>query len=454
MRSGRETEGRRPFAGRAIVVGASISGLLAARVVAPHVEQVLVFERDTLGEAAGPRRMTPQGHHLHMLLKGGDEAIERMVPGFLATIERAGGTRVRPGVDFALGSELGFPPKWDSGIVQSVQSRWLLEHCLRRQVLAQTPNVEVRTETTVRGVEYDARLNRIVGVRVEGASEATLETDLVIDATGRGETTLRWLRALGLPLPEIEEVMIDFGYSSAVLELDAAPTRDWLGIGVANIPGPGARGGVVLPIENGLHILSCGGRGASRPPENKDDLIEFSRTLPQPELYETLRRAQFMTPVTPALFPSNRFRHYERLATLPVGLWPIGDAIVSVNPGYGQGMTSAALQCEALSATLIERTDEDIATLGQRFLTRAAEVGLMPWRQANYGDFFYPTTIGDRGMFSDDEMSYRMQVQLAGVRDEEVRTLTTRVGHLLIPFERLMEPDVRARVAAALATSE
>ncbi len=451
MTSGGEGK-TRPFAARAIVVGASISGMLAARAVAPHVDEVLVLERDTLGEAPGPRRMTPQGQHLHMLLNGGDEAIERMVPGFLAAIARAGGTRVRSGVDFALGSELGFPPKWDSGIEQNVQSRWLLEHCLRREVLAQTPNVEVRTETTVRGVEHDAHLNRIVGVRVEGASTDTLDADVVIDATGRGETTLRWLRALGLPLPDIEEVTIDFGYSSAVLELDPTQARDWMGIGVANLPGPGARGGGVLPIENGLHILSCGGRGDARPPDNRDDLIEFSRTLPQPDLFETLRRARFVTPVTTALFPSNRFRHYERLDALPVCLWPIGDAIGSVNPGYGQGMTSAALQCEALSATLAERTDDDVATLGRCFLARAAAVGRKPWRQANYGDFLYPTTVGDRGMFSEDEMNYRMQVQFASARDEELRLLTTRVGHLLIPFERLMEADVRARVAAALAS--
>jgi hypothetical protein len=115
-------------------------------------------------------------------------------------------------------------------------------------------------------------------------------------------------------------------------------------------------------------------------------------------------------------------------------------------------MTSAALQCEALSATLAERTDDDVATLGRCFLARAAAVGRMPWRQANYGDFLYPTTVGDRGMFSEDEMNYRMQVQFASARDEELRLLTTRVGHLLIPFERLMEADVRARVAAALAS--
>ena len=54
-------------------------------------------------------------------------------------------------------------------------------------------------------------------------------------------------------------------------------------------------------------------------------------------------------------------------------------------------------------------------------------------------------------MFTPEEMQYRMQIQIAASRDVELRKLSNEVGHLLVPFERLMEPDVRARVAAALA---
>ena len=75
----------------------------------------------------------------------------------------------------------------------------------------------------------------------------------------------------------------------------------------------------------------------------------------------------------------------------------------------------------------------------------------MPWRQANYNDFLYPTTQGNRDMFTPEEMQYRMEIQIAASRDDELRKLSNEVGHLLVPFERLMEPDVRARVAAALA---
>jgi hypothetical protein len=71
----------------------------------------------------------------------------------------------------------------------------------------------------------------------------------------------------------------------------------------------------------------------------------------------------------------------------------------------------------------------------------------MPWRQANYNDFLYPTTQGDRAMFSSEEMQYRTAVQIAALRDEVVREKLTAVNQLLAPFETLLEPEVRRRVS-------
>jgi hypothetical protein len=93
---------------------------------------------------------------------------------------------------------------------------------------------------------------------------------------------------------------------------------------------------------------------------------------------------------------------------------------------------------------------ETLDALMQTYLQRAAVVVRLPWRNANYNDFLYPTTQGDRSMFTPEELSYRMQVQIAATKDTVVRALSQEVGHLLAPFERLMEPDIRARVEAAL----
>ena len=447
------TDSRKPLGRRAVIAGGSLAGMLGARALAPHFAEVVVLERDVFGGTPAPRRTTPQSHHVHMLLKGGENAIDRILPGFRDDIEASGSVKIRAGLDFLAGSELGFAPRWDAGLELHGQSRWMLEHCLRQRVLASTPNVELRTGATVRGLILEADAQRISGVKIQ-ANDTTsnLDADLVIDATGRGEGGLRWLSALGVPLPEVEEVAVDFGYSSAIVELQPVPTRDWKALVMGNLPRVGARGAVLLPIEGGRFICSMGGRAGDYPPDNEADFLEFAKSLPHPQMYEVLKNAKFVSSVARMIYPANRFRHYERLTTLPHGLIPLGDALCSFNPTYGQGMTSAALQAEALFDTLVERAPQDsLDVLTHAYLKRAAEVARMPWRQANYNDFLYPTTQGDRAMFSDDELRYRMEVQIAAARDEVVRRLSNEVGHLLLPFERLMQDDVRGRVAAALA---
>ena len=442
---------RQPLGTTAIVVGGSIAGMLAARVVAAHFDIVIVLERDVFPAAPQPRRATPQSHHVHMLLKGGENAVERLVPGFLDALLMQGSVTLE-GRDFAAASELGFAPRGDNGMLLHAQSRWLLEHCLRRRVLATTVNVELRTATTVRSLAYDRANNRVTGVLLDGDDASPLHSDCVIDATGRGEAGLRWLTALGVPTPTVEEVTVDFGYSSAVVELDASANHQWKALLIGNLPRVGARGAVLVPIEGNRHIVSMGGRAGDYPPETEAELLEFAKSLPKSAMYDALVAAKFVSPVARMIYPANRFRHYEQLESLPTGLMPIGDALCSFNPTYGHGMSSAALQADALHTTLSARAANDsLRDVARHYLQRAVGAARMPWRQANYNDFLYPTTAGDRTMFSEDEMNYRMRVALAASKDDLVRTLSTQVNHLLLPFERLMEADVRERVEKALA---
>jgi flavin-dependent dehydrogenase len=274
-----------------------------------------------------------------------------------------------------------------------------------------------------------------------------------VDASGRGEGAVRWFGALGIDVPEIEEVKVDFGYASTVLALADDPDRAWKGIVVGNLPREGARGGVIMPIEGGRHICSLGGRAGDYPPDDVEGFIEFTASLPDPTFHRTLQQAEFLAPVSRLIYPANRLRHYERMGeALPAGFVPVGDALCSFNPTYGQGMSSSALQARTLAETLAaRRPGDDLRTLVQRHLDQAAQVVRLPWRQANYNDFLYPTTVGDRSMFSDEEMAYRTQVAIAALKDDFVRDMSASVQHLLVPFERLLEDDVRERVAAAVA---
>ena len=71
---------------RAVVLGGSMAGLLAARVLADAYAEVVVVERDELPHAAAHRRGVPQSRHIHGLLAGGQQALEELFDGLTAEL--------------------------------------------------------------------------------------------------------------------------------------------------------------------------------------------------------------------------------------------------------------------------------------------------------------------------------------------------------------------------------
>ena len=79
----REATFKNSFLGRrAVVVGAGLGGLSAARVLADYFDEVIILDRDELPDDAAPRPSVPQGKHPHRLLVGGLKALEKSVPRF------------------------------------------------------------------------------------------------------------------------------------------------------------------------------------------------------------------------------------------------------------------------------------------------------------------------------------------------------------------------------------
>ena len=78
---------------RAIVLGASIGGLLAARVLAESYRTVTVVERDVLPTGPVPRRGVPQGRLVHALLARGALILDELFPGLLDELVASGAAR-------------------------------------------------------------------------------------------------------------------------------------------------------------------------------------------------------------------------------------------------------------------------------------------------------------------------------------------------------------------------
>jgi hypothetical protein len=74
----------------AVVLGASLAGLLTARVLSEHFQRVTIIERDELPQTGLHRKGVPHGRHLHGLHPRGREVLEDFFPGFTARLTDAG----------------------------------------------------------------------------------------------------------------------------------------------------------------------------------------------------------------------------------------------------------------------------------------------------------------------------------------------------------------------------
>ena len=120
----------------AVVLGASIAGLLAARVLTETHAEVVIVDRDPLGPGTGARRGTPQARHLHGLLARGHDLLEELFPGLTVELVEEGA----PVGDMLANARVcigGFRfRQGTSGLIAVCVSRPVLEAAIRRRVLA------------------------------------------------------------------------------------------------------------------------------------------------------------------------------------------------------------------------------------------------------------------------------------------------------------------------------
>src|SRR5215203_5358584 len=176
-------------AGHAVVLGAGMAGLLAARVLADTYSRVTVLERDPLPDGAGNRRGVPQGRHAHLLVPGGTEVLDRLLPGLLDELRTGGVPVIR---DLA---ELRFAPVGRPLCLRGRPAEPFLCQA-SRPFLEDRVRARVRALPTVEMVE-----------RREVA-------DLVTDATGRGSRTPAWLATMGYDRPPEEQLTIQLKYAT------------------------------------------------------------------------------------------------------------------------------------------------------------------------------------------------------------------------------------------------
>ena len=424
----------------AVVIGAGIGGLAAARVLAPRYRRVLVLDRDELPDCPAPRRGVPQGNHGHVLLVAGQQALERLFPGLDAELVAAGATPFDPGTGLRLHRYGRVYPPLATDLRLVSMSRPLLETRLRRRVLG-LPTVALRTGTAVAGLTGTG--TAVTGVTT-GDGEA-IRADLVVDCSGRGSRSDRWLAALGYPAPAALEVRVGVGYATRLLHRDPGDLPGAVGVFVLPTPPDEKRVGLVVPVEDDRWLVSLGGWHGAHAGPGDDGFRAHAAALPEPSIAALLARARPAGQIVTITFPASRWRRFDRLARPAAGYLALGDAVCSFNPVYGQGMTCAAMQAEELGRVL-DRYPRAGVAMSRAFHRAVARVIATPWRFAVGGDFAFAETTGARPPAIGLLNRYGRAVQRASQSDPVVRRAFTGVQQLVRPPAALFSPAVVARV--------
>lgn len=434
----------------AIVIGGSIAGLFAARVLSDHFQKVTIIERDPTHDEPESRKGQPQTRHLHGVLEPMRRFLRTYLPGVEQNLVQGG----------AMVGDWGERIRWyhfggyrlegqQLGLEGMSLSRPFLEWHVRRYV-TNLPNITLLDETAAEEPLTNDNHSRITGIEVtrrsKDAASESIEADLIVDASGRGSATPKWLAQLGYPSPEEEEVNVRFGYATRTYKREGEYLQNPKVIMIAPTPPEGKHGAFMFPIEGGRWIVTAGGYLGDHPPSDEPGFTEFLRTLPAPDIYDVVRHAEPLSDIVIHKFPSSRRLRYDKLARFPDNYFVLGDAAASFNPIYGQGMSSAAMQVEALRDILKQ---PDLHDAWRVFFRRTAKIIDLPWQLAVGEDFRYPETEGKRPAGIDFINRYVARVHRATHRDRVVYVQFLKVMHLTASPMSLMQPHIMLRVLLA-----
>jgi hypothetical protein len=396
------------------VIGGGFAGMLAATAVSRHADDVIIIDSDIFPSSPQPRRGLPQGPQNHMLMAGGAQALDQLLPGTTAQLCAAGAHKLSMGGDLLTLAAGTWLRRCEDESYVITCARQLLDHVVRGQVLC-LPSIRLMPGAKAIGLTGDR--TQVTGVRVEHEEgEVTVPADLVIDASGSRTKSPQWLAVLGLP--EVKEEYVDarLAYASRVYQAPQLAAGGLPGVLIQPQPGTDApgQGAAFMPQEDGRWMISLIGTGGGHPPTDDGGFLAFARNLPVPVFAALISMARPLSPIRGAHGLANRRRRFDRVQ-LPTGFLVLGDAAMVVSPNYATGMSIAA------RAALQLRTQVKLSGitpgLGRKVQSQLAKLGAGPWKSATALDCRFPgaeANIKIRG----SRMQYRLTRRYSRVAAE------------------------------------
>ncbi|MCE4946619.1 FAD-dependent monooxygenase [Streptomyces albulus] len=434
----------------ACVMGGSIAGLLAARVLSDHARQVVIVEPDDTSAEAESRSGVPQDQQVHTLLPAGRLWIERWLPGVSQEAQDRGASLVGPDKQFVGHDDIRQAPDGLDHQFLAV-GRPLLENLVRARVTA-LPNVSVlRAQAT--GLRYGD--GAVVGVRFAGPgngerAEGDLAADFVVDAMGRSSRLSNWLRQDGYDQPRLERLESPVNYATALFErpvkfpeLEVATV---LQLFTPQYPSGGVSVAAANAIEEQQWLVMLMGYGDNRPGRTLDDFRAHCAALPA--IFSEITRGGVSREVVTYRQADSRRRHFAEADRLPARLVSVGDAVASFNPIYGQGMSSAALHASCLASYLDGGADLDQAAT--EFFRLQQVVVDAAWAVSAGGDAARIDAENGTEVPEDVRQQRRVMEQIAGAAlvDADVSRAFNNVSYMLRHPGTLFDPGLLGKAAA------
>ena len=345
--------------GIAVVIGGSIAGITAAKVLSTSFEKVIVLEQDGQHDRREGRPGAAQGWHLHHLLTAGQQELERIFPGIIDDMVREGAFKV----DMAEQYHLRLAGSWKKRCKSDIQivcaGRPLLEWCIRRR-LDDEPRVDFRYDTQMQDLVFDASTNTVIGVAVNGDDGLqVIPAEFVVDASGKNTRLPEFLQRMGAGTPELEQDILNCFYSSMLHHVP--PERQWtdkvMEICYAYRPNEQTYAAQYYTDTSRTVLLSSLIEyNCYSPPRNAQEFGEFAKRMQSPVVYANIEGLEPASPVYNFRSPRMQRYHYEKLNKLPNALVAVGDSFTSTDPVAGLGMTITLQEVATLRELLADHT--------------------------------------------------------------------------------------------------
>ncbi|PWK77974.1 2-polyprenyl-6-methoxyphenol hydroxylase-like FAD-dependent oxidoreductase [Lentzea atacamensis] len=426
---------------RAVVIGSGLAGLITAAVLTRHFREVTVLERDSPPVEAAPRKGVPQGWHVHGLLVGGADSLEKVFSGLRSELSAGGAQTFDHGEGARFYLPDGQPPVRAVGLNVQTFSRGFLEAVVRRRV-ADLPSIRFEYGVTADRLFADQSGGSVRGVdavRHGDGKVVRLEADLVVDCSGRFSRVADWLEGISYPRPAETVVDPQMVYASRFYQ---GPDTNWSvlyqPVCLPNRP----RGAYAVRVEDGRLLVTLLGLAGNAPAAGEHGFDEFLMSVGNPELEKVVSASQPVSPIHRFARTENRRRELHRMRHWPDGFICLGDAYCTFNPAYGQGITVAAKSALRLDREL--RRSRDLSGMSRKVQRGLHRIAFNPWMMATIDDRVWAAHITGQqpSLHAQVAGRYKNRLYRLILHNANAHLIFAQVFHAIRPPTALLSPRI------------